>query len=47
MCTIYGYYNQKNSGLIEFALLEKRSKTAFHTAWEVANREGRLVVDKK
>jgi Zn-dependent M28 family amino/carboxypeptidase len=32
---------------IEFDLLAKRTKTAFHTAWEVANREGRLVVDKK
>ena len=34
-------------GKIEFDLLAKRAKTAFHTAWEVANREGRLVVDKK
>lgn len=32
---------------IEFDLLAKRAKTAFYTAWEVANREGRLVVDKK
>ncbi|NOS56713.1 MAG: M28 family peptidase [Cyclobacteriaceae bacterium] len=32
---------------IEFDLLAKRAKTAFHTAWEVANREGRLIVDKK
>jgi hypothetical protein len=34
-------------GKIEFDLLAKRAKTAFHTAWEVANREGRLIVDKK
>ncbi len=34
-------------GKIEFDLLAKRAKTAFHTAWEIANREGRLVVDKK
>lgn len=32
---------------IEFDLLAKRAKTAFYTAWEVANRDGRLVVDKK
>jgi hypothetical protein len=32
---------------IEFDLLAKRAKTVFYTAWEVANRDGRLVVDKK
>ncbi len=32
---------------IEFDLLAKRAKSVFYTAWEVANREGRLVVDKK
>jgi hypothetical protein len=32
---------------IEFDLLTQRTKTVFHTAWEIANREGRLVVDKK
>jgi hypothetical protein len=32
---------------IEFDLLAKRAKTAFYTAWEVANRDNRLVVDKK
>lgn len=32
---------------IEFDLLAKRARTAFYTAWEVANRDGRLVVDKK
>ncbi len=32
---------------IEFDLLAKRAKIVFYTAWEVANRDGRLVVDKK
>ncbi|MFM9840529.1 MAG: M28 family peptidase [Cyclobacteriaceae bacterium] len=32
---------------IEFDLLAKRAKSVFYTAWEVANRDGRLVVDKK
>ena len=32
---------------IEFDLLAARAKTVFHTAWEIANRDGRLVVDKK
>lgn len=32
---------------IEFDLLAIRAKTVFHTAWEIANRENRLVVDKK
>ncbi len=32
---------------IEFDLLTHRTKTVFHTAWEIANRENRLVVDKK
>lgn len=31
---------------IEYDLLENRSKLIFHTAWEVANREQRVVVDK-
>ena len=31
---------------IEYDLLETRAKLIFHTAWEVANREQRLVVDK-
>ncbi|QXP68225.1 M28 family metallopeptidase [Polaribacter sp. AHE13PA] len=31
---------------IEYDLLEKRTRLVFHTAWEVANREARLVVDK-
>ena len=30
---------------INFELLTKRAKLAFHTAWEVANRDQRLVVD--
>lgn len=31
---------------IEFDLLMQRTKTIFHTAWEIANREHRLVLDK-
>ena len=31
---------------IEYDLLENRSKLVFYTAWEVANREGRIIVDK-
>ncbi|HNU42386.1 MAG: peptidase M28 [Bacteroidetes bacterium OLB12] len=32
---------------IEFDLLTKRTQTVFYTAWEIANRNNRLVVDKK
>lgn len=32
---------------IEFDLLVLRAKNVFHLTWEIANREGRLVVDKK
>lgn len=31
---------------IEFDLLARRTKNVFHVAWEIANRENRLVVDK-
>lgn len=31
---------------INFPLLEKRTRLVFHTAWELANREERIVVDK-
>jgi hypothetical protein len=31
---------------IEYDLLENRAKLVFHTAWEIANRENRVVVDK-
>jgi hypothetical protein len=31
---------------IEYELLEMRTRLIFYTAWEVANREGRIVVDK-
>ncbi len=31
---------------INYDLLENRSKLIFHTAWELANREERIVVDK-
>jgi hypothetical protein len=30
---------------IEFALMTKRAQLVFHTAWELANREKRIVVD--
>lgn len=32
---------------IEFDMLQKRAQLVFYTAWEIANRDGRLVVDKK
>lgn len=32
---------------IRFDLLKKRAQLVFYTAWEIANREKRLVVDKK
>lgn len=31
---------------INYEMLEKRARLVFHTAWEVANRENRVVVDK-
>ncbi|MFD2719061.1 M28 family peptidase [Hymenobacter monticola] len=30
---------------IEFSKMEKRAKLVFHLAWELANRDGRIVVD--
>jgi Zn-dependent M28 family amino/carboxypeptidase len=32
---------------IEFDLLSKRAQCVFYTAWEIANREQRISVDKK
>ncbi|MCZ8216549.1 MAG: M28 family peptidase [Cyclobacteriaceae bacterium] len=32
---------------IEFDLLRKRAEVVFYTAWEIANRDNRLTVDKK
>lgn len=32
---------------IDYSLLEKRTQLIFATAWEIANRENRIVVDKK
>ncbi len=32
---------------IEFDMLQKRAQLVFYTAWEIANRDGRLIVDKK
>jgi len=31
---------------IEYDLLENRTRLVFHTAWELANRENRIIVDK-
>jgi hypothetical protein len=31
---------------IRFDLLEQRTRLVFHTAWELANRDQRPVVDK-
>ncbi|WGH75571.1 M28 family metallopeptidase [Tenacibaculum tangerinum] len=31
---------------INYEMLENRTRLVFHTAWEIANRENRLVVDK-
>lgn len=31
---------------IEYDLLENRTKLVFHTAWEIANRQERIIVDK-
>jgi hypothetical protein len=31
---------------IDFDVMEKRARLAFYTAWEIANREERLKVDK-
>ncbi len=33
-------------GKIRFDLLEQRARLVFHTAWELANREQRIVVDR-
>ena len=32
---------------IQYDLLQKRTHLVFYTAWEIANKENRLVVDKK
>ena len=32
---------------IEYDLLENRARLIFHTAWEIANRDKRLIVDKE
>ena len=31
---------------INYELLENRTRLVFHTAWEVANRETRIIADK-
>ncbi|MDF2550813.1 MAG: family peptidase [Chryseobacterium sp.] len=32
---------------IDYAMLQKRTQLVFATAWEIANREARIIVDKK
>ena len=32
---------------INYDLLENRSRLIFHTAWEIANRKERIVLDEK
>ena len=32
---------------IDFTLLQKRARLVFHTAWEIANRENRIEVDRE
>ena len=34
------------SDKIEFDMLQKRAQLIFYTAWEIANRDDRLVIDK-
>ena len=31
---------------IEYDLMAKRAQLIFYTAWEIANREGRITADK-
>lgn len=46
---IHEDYHQPSDevGKIDFDLMAKRAKSMFFTAWEIANRENRLVVDRK
>jgi len=46
---IHEDYHQPSDevGKIEFDLLTKRAQCVFYTAWEIANREQRIVPDKK
>ncbi len=44
---VHADYHQQSDEIekIEFPKMEKRAKLVFHLAWELANRDGRLVVD--
>ena len=44
---VHADYHQQSDEIekIEFAKMEKRAQLVFHTAWELANRDGRIVVD--
>ena len=44
---VHAEYHQQNDEIekIEFAKMEKRARLVFHTAWELANRDGRIAVD--
>lgn len=46
---VHADYHRKTDTVdkIEFDALTKRTQLAFHIAWELANRENRIVVDKK
>lgn len=44
---VHADYHQQSDEIekIEFEKMEKRARLVFHLAWELANREGRIVVD--
>ncbi|MDB5269537.1 MAG: peptidase [Hymenobacter sp.] len=44
---VHADYHQQSDEIekIQFDKMEKRARLVFHTAWELANREGRIVVD--
>ena len=44
---VHADYHQQSDEIekIEFPKMEKRARLVFHTAWELANRDGRIVVD--
>jgi hypothetical protein len=44
---VHADYHQQSDEIekIEFPKMEKRAQLVFHLAWELANREGRIVVD--
>ena len=44
---VHADYHQQSDEIekIEFPKMEKRARLVFHTAWELANRDGRIAVD--